>query len=362
MFRFLFKTKLSKCTTALICFSVVVYILVWQLGALERPDPAPDNYRTYWQKPNWYLFPAFFLLVSLAISKTWEPFRLAWSEDYGKSKLLQDKDGKYLKAKDREKLVVEIVKYRKYIVILSFIASFIFNYIDLQPLVGAYIPDNENSQLQYANNNPDFFVGFVFQQIGPGIVQPSAGDWIVFVVCSLQQYFVLVMAFVVLFQVTYHVLLFGLVADLTKTGKALGVQIVLDWRSANKDFGLTYWNRAFDGFYFIVSLAIFAPIISRLSHGSDPAPGHILGNYLIPILLFVPFFFSIATRQTYANKAQDQAARVSNEDLELCNENKVWPLDKNRLAKIWMLVSISLYLVYVTGEWTGLLDIILKQF
>lgn len=349
-------------TAAMVIFSLVVYGIVVFFGYHIPKGPAylPSGavYDGYLNKPNWYLDPIWFLILALVVYKSWAPFVVAWTTTLENPPVVTTSSGDSPTERSLFELNSDLGRYRNYIYISAILCSLIFNAADIYPMASVYLTSNATEQIQYikANMHPDFFDKWLYEKpITTEALSPPLSQWLVFGFCYLQQIALVFMGFVVLLQTLFHVFLFWSFPKPLTSAINNKLTINLNCSSIRKDYGLTLWNRALDRLYLFMSLGLLVPITSRLLHGGPPNPGHVIGFTLLFILIIAPGVFSIAARQRWTQKAEDTLKDQPDAILR-CQDNAIWPIDKNILSKIWIVVSLSLYSVYLTNQWSAVID------
>jgi hypothetical protein len=179
-------------------------------------------------------------------------------------------------------------------------------------------------------------------------IKISEGGNAIFVICAyVQQFVIIVLGFLALLQIWYHVWLFHK-PELAGSG----IDIRLDPFSKLHEFGLEGWNQAINSIYWWLALALMVPIASRMSQpaGAELDIGQAMLNWLVPLLFLSPMLFTVATRQ---KKMGGVWARVRDEEepsrIDLYHRQLLWPLDRNWASKLGIVLAFVM-LSYLVGD------------
>lgn len=94
-------------------------------------EKEPLDYRPYFKKLNWALYPLFFLIVGAVVRHTWKPFEEAW-ERAGNTpdSIIKDSSDKAIGKKQTEALISRLNKHRNWCLGIGLIASGIMWFFD----------------------------------------------------------------------------------------------------------------------------------------------------------------------------------------------------------------------------------------
>jgi len=343
-------------------FSVAGCMLAWLLGFNDPPGVEVTGYKTYFQKPNWYGYPVFFVLLALPLWLSWTPFIDAWRR-LGHTGVLRSRGAN---ADDQAllSLVSFLQSQRLRALYLALAVSTAINVIDVWPVYRAYSADTYGQQLEYACRNVSFFSKWLFeawppesipsnpceevsqdaappQSLGERLAPPAAQLAVVFV-SYLQQFVLVTLAALVICQVLLHAWWFARLEGST-LAQHLSLTIELDPASPMHEFGLEHWNHALNNLYWAISPALIAPFISRaqvvdLAHMN---PGQKMFNIFIPLAVLAPMVATIITRQVRLPAVWETLQPHGACDPALYLEQRLWPLDRNWSSKLGIIIALA---------------------
>ena len=131
-------------------------------------------------------------------------------------------------------------------------------------------------------------------------------------------------------------------------GGSSGAKIYLDYKSKIGEYGLEYWNHALNNLYWVLSFAVGIPILSSISKPSDDI-GQVLIRVLVPLVFLTPLIFTIIVRQQCLPEVWRRVEKDGcKENIELFQSQLLWPLDKNWISKLGIVIAFIL-LSYLVG-------------
>jgi hypothetical protein len=232
-------------SAVILLYSIGVYWFAWAWRFTERPQYAPANYSAYFDKWNWSLYPAFFVIVFLLVYYTWHPFLDAWQEVGGRHVVRKKSTGRLLSTSERGELIKYLRSKRITFVVLAFVSSLIYNVVDTTELRQAYTADSLASARHVADAEPDFFVKWCYDTPTDNAHNNVPVRQIVFTcLCYFQQFIIIALALLALWQILAQALLFGVFEKL-RVSQENDFTIALDYKDPAHEFGLHQWNVRF---------------------------------------------------------------------------------------------------------------------
>lgn len=363
----------------LVIYSVVVYVLAVLLGFHEVPIEG-IGYETYFDKPNWWGYPFFFVFVAPALWLSWTPFLTVWGKlaDTG----VLTAQGAEIDADTLSELRVTVASKRWIAVAVAIVGAIISHIADLDRFIAIYEAERYVDQLELAQacRQPDFAVKWLLEVPGEmgkaqpaeefkklcrslvpaegDVVVPSApaedlrelrrqplpAAQIVFVVALLvQQFAIVLLGFLAFGQLILHAVLFALFDRLAFVRRR-GLRLALNPESPLREFGLEHWNHALNNVYWALTPALAVPVVSRLAH-PDPElylPTQHLMTVLIPLAVLGPIMATIISRQVKLPEVWERVQPRGPVDPEAYLDQRLWPLDKNWSSKLGILLAAFL--------------------
>lgn len=211
-------------------------------------------------------------------------------------------------------------------------------------------------QLEYALKDSDFTVKWLFEQKpednAPFLYAPP--KQIVFtLMVELQQVFLIGLGFLVLFQIILQTLWFAAL-DLCRLN-GVTYSIHLDPRNPSNDFGLGDWNRALDTTYWFIAPSLLMPIISMLSQPSDDRDiGQVMGIGLLGVLILIPPIITVLGRRRWLYECQRRLEKAGHDERawEQYHRQKLWPMGRQRMEQIGLILCLFLFMFYAGVEIT----------
>ena len=69
---------IQRLLISLLLYSILVFLVAIVFGYHKTPDGAVGEYKNYFQKASWNLYPIFFFIIGVIVRYTWNPFQEAW--------------------------------------------------------------------------------------------------------------------------------------------------------------------------------------------------------------------------------------------------------------------------------------------
>lgn len=360
--------------TFMFFYSVVLLIIAYILGLglggniVSPPDTCiklPDTYRGYLEKLNWLLYPLFWTLIAVPVHFTWHPFFHAW-EDIKISGVLHISNEKKISEKSFSDFEQRLQRFRKYLFTVALIMSLLVNFWDMRDLLLKWyciktdqgqlvMTIAKNPKMLYSAAEYDFTIASIIQENNNvyGNAYSSSvtrrTNFIFNLLAYLQQIVIAAIGFFVLFQVLFHCFIFWFLEKL-KCVNLDNFEIIMDPKSPLHEFGLERWNYALNNIYWVFSLGMFIPIISRASQHSGKISldvGQIILQVCVPLLIALPMILTILGRQQRLLKLWE-LLRTDKELATMYHNQRLWPLDKNWVSKFGIILTFFL-LSYFLG-------------
>ncbi len=385
-------------TVALSIYSLCILLYAKKLGigsggAIEIADSCqiarlqdsekqtlPRAWKGYFETTAWTLYFVLWIPVALALNGTWRPFMNAWV-NFIDTGIIGKKDGSKLDIEERKLVMRSLNRLRLIGIVIAALAAAAITWEDTHD-VRAWIdtidptkrvceifespnrflrdqPELDWSVAAYieAHNKRTHYVSSDGRSNNAPFISLSKNAIFNFL-AYLQQYAIVVMGFMVLFQVSIHSIAFWFFDRLPGQSKH-GFQISLKSDSPFHEFGLEHWNHALNNTYWLLSFAMIVPVLSRINQIHVKADyGQTSLMLWISILVAAPMVLTIIGRQRHLSKVWDkvsQQIRLDRDLRELFHEQRLWPLDKNWVSKSGILISFFL-LSYFFG--VSLADVI----
>ncbi len=339
--------RLVKC---LLVLSFIVLFFACGYGYHQTPDAAPENYKAYFDKPNWFLYPVFYLIVGLIVRATWEPFQRSWVRAGElRPAVIASRDGTPIDSGQAAEIVGAFDAMRSRAIPIAIVLGVLWGAVDGGETRAVYLLEDVQSQLVLAREAPDFTVKWVFVEHDVEHAKSIAAPWhqvAIYFMLEVEQAFLIGLGFLVLMQVLLQVSVFTFLEH--PRIFAGRFRVVLLHKAPSKDFGLGDWNRALDVFYWLMSLGLMIAVISKFSQPvGNPDVGQIMGQWLLGFMLAAPFLITVAGR---VNKVRilDQwlDEHGSEADWQARHDQNGWPMDPKRMQKVGFAICMVLYAVY----------------
>jgi len=354
------------------------------------------EYQAYWDQFNWFGYPLFFIAVVPLLHWAGASFLKAWGSlsDTG----VLTKNGTKLSTSEQKGLLRHINCWRWPICLIfaAMLSCFLMN-SDAEKINAALAIENGvakqtyKEQMEYACNKPDFFVKWLFdtwkeQNVKAPVVAACfeekkdvngkavkrwvfngdselgkriGGDYIKIPPeqvklknrLYVQQFALVFIGAWVLFQLLLYPILFAFFNRLPYAQKR-GLNIGLNSQSSLKEFGLEHWNQVLNNIYWALSLALIAPIASRMNqvNPNDMDKGQQLISIWIPVLLLAPMIANITARQAHLPVVWQRLASDESLDAKEYHEQRLWPLDRNWSSKLGIIVAFALASFFLSVE------------
>ncbi len=360
-----------------LAYSVIVLGCAWWMGFGETPLCPPDNnhlvfiaskkvpeYRSYFDKMNWVLFPLFIIIVGGVVKLTWEPFQKAWRQSASDSASVVKTylDGSVINHVDACELTSKLEKIRNsWLLVLAAVCALIFAAVDYYETYLMYFGEVDYSrQMELALQDPDFDVKWLFDKpIQPSDSTRIPPPWTQITLNSMlevEEFLLLGLGFLVLFQIFLQTIYFAALDQFPLNGTRYFIQ--LDPERPANDFGLENWNIALEIASWAIAPGLCIAIASMLSQpaGSNDI-GQRAGVWALGLLFLALLLPTIAGRRRWMYQCQRRLAGkgISKETWKRFHEQKPWPMNMRRMENIGLIVSIYLFTIYAGIEITTLL-------
>ncbi|NLS12151.1 hypothetical protein HGP28_04485 [Vibrio sp. SM6] len=352
--RWLPENKILKCMIlSLTLYSIIVLIFAWSYGFFYLPDNPPSEkpfYKAYFDKPNWYLYPIFYLIIGFVVKSTWARFQNAWRQgaENGKTIIINSQGEKADKDAIRS-ITDKLNELRQLLIPIALIFSLIWSYFDGYETRQIYFEHDFPAQLASAEKDPDFTVKWIFSHSDKDRAEhlPAPTSQLIFyIMLEVEQFFLIGLGFLVLFQVLLQIFVFSFLDKLKIFSDTFSIE--LRYNSGARDFGLGEWNRAIDLFYWIISLGLIITLFVKYSQPPEAADvGIEMGKWALAALILLPFLATIAGRSRFVHQL-DKMLEVKDchEAWELRHNQSPWPLEPQRMQKVGFLLALALYSLF----------------
>jgi hypothetical protein len=335
----------------LLVFSLAFHLFVLAAGFHEVPEGAPDGYRPFYAMPNWYGYPAFFLLLSFALWLSWTPLLDAWRRlaDTGVLQGAGDPDLV-------ERVVAAIGDWRRVAWLAAGALTLAVNAVDIWPTALGYAGELE-AQRAMAGTAPDAFARWLVPDGGSG--RPAPAVQLAFAVGAyLQQIGIVLLACLAFFQVMLHTALFAWLERLA-VAREHGLRLALDAESPLNEFGLEHWNHALNNFYWATTPALVGALVSRQVAAATGVmhPGQAMMNLLIPAAVLAPMIATVLARQMRLPEVWGRLQPKGPIDPARYLDQRLWPLDRNWTSKLGILLALAMAGLVIGLEIRGLAGI-----
>ncbi len=353
---------------SLVVYSILVLICTIVLGFACDPAHPPTEahlaladlngtvpeYRTYFMKPNWFLYPLFFLLIGIIIKFSWEPFQEAWRRSGSSpNSVVKSSDGTVIDKQRIENLIAKLEKLRSRSLVVGLALALIWATVDSSETRRIYFGvETYADQLQYALKDPDFTVKWLFEreppkaESAPALAAPT--EQIIFtLMLELEQFFLIGLGLLVLIQIVLQAILFVALDKFRLNGVTYSIH--LDPLRPSNDFGLGDWNKALDVMYWSIAPGLGIANISMLSQPSDIKDiGQLMGMWTLGLLLAAPFLITVLGRRGWVYECQRRLEEDGNDKRvwERFHQQRLWPMEARRMEKVGILLCMILFLTY----------------
>jgi len=364
-------------------FSIGVYILVY-FAKFHEGLPIHD-FEPYFSRPNWYLYPLFFLIIAFPVHFSWYSFCQAWQHHCSKKGVITNSSPKLA-----EECLNDFRLYRRWILGLAVFFSLFLNILEDRDLFKLYYPTKNITyvdQLKYACDDPAFlerpFLKYESQRSNPinrcfdvrperqytkreyeklerdkyeyykkllrtasdifdskktesPFSEANAFEQIAMWSCVLQQFIMWCLGFVVLFQILVQGIVFWFF-DKTQAAKRHNATIKFKLAPA-RDFGLYEWNVALSNLFWAMSPALFFAAVSKWKQPpGDLDAGWAIAYILLIIVAIAPWLLPFVTRTRWKRECRKRVYEepINSENLRLFHEQKLWPMDETFGDLLW---------------------------
>jgi len=380
---------LGLCVYSLLCYLIVC---CGGYGDAISADITGVAYKTYWNKPNWYFFPFFFLIMILLLRLAGSRFLNAW-RGLAETGVLKQA-GRTPDAQALDNLIARIQRIRwVYCLSISMLIAGGLSYcVDMKEIRGVYYHTSTfQQQMNYACKEPDFFSKWLFDEwkslesnkrgktacekedvaggkakdgdkkekwmadnklssLKKNISPPGDQQFILWAL-YFEQFAIASLALWVFSQLIMYAVLFGRFNS-WRYAKDNGFLIELNFQSPMNEFGLEHWNQALNNMYWALSIGLIIPILSRHSQPDPNSPDD--GQWILRVgicaLLLLPMIANILSRQAHIPKVWSELKKGNSDDAELFHQQKLWPLDRNWASKLGIIVAFTLASLFLGIE------------
>ena len=371
------KGPLKKFLLYFFLYSLMVLVCACLMGFGESPLYPPSNehrefvesgkipeYRSYFDKMNWVLYPVFIIIVGGVVKFTWEPFQQAWQKSGSDRASVVKKylDGSVINHVDVCELTAKLEKIRNsWLLVFAGLCALIFASVDYRESYQIYFGElNYSGQMQFALEDPDFDVKWLFekpvQSSDSASIPPPWKQTIFHAMLEVEEFLLLGLGFLVLFQILLQTIYFAALDQFPLNGTRYSIQ--LDPEHPANDFGLKNWNKALEIASWAIAPGLCIAIVSMLSQpaGSNDM-GQRAGVWALGLLFLSLLLPTIAGRRRWVYQCQCRLAGkgISKETWKQFHEQKPWPMNMRRMENIGLIVSIYLFTIYAGIEITTFL-------
>lgn len=337
---------------SLLGLSVLVLLLAISGGFHLRPAGVDQyvDYKAYFDKHNWWPFPIFAVLMWFLVRTSWNGFLVAWQSS---SNVLRHKDGSAASDGEITAIVRDMASFRKVLISAALVSSAFYNVLDVRSLWVIYTTSSSEEQIYTAvNEEPDWFTYFVFVADAQSdysrtrlaisadtlddVVLPQqrpfkpTGLQLAMTVLSYSQQFLLVgMAFLVLYQLLAHMLFFAFLNKL-KSANSAAIALWLDHKDKFNEFGLRSFNTALNKTYWWIAACLPMALVSKAEQTQLSAL-QFVGNVLVACIPMAPLFLTIIARQYWTESCYERAENDQPDGPNTFQKQRVWPLTINNL-------------------------------
>lgn len=321
--------------------SLILVALAWYWSFLWAMDGGskPGSFGLG-QKPNWLLYPLFFVLIAWLVDVTWDGFIGAW-EELKRSGILR------ARAPCSEVLPISelLQSCRKVCFAAALAVGLLITYVDTGCVARQYGLDFASSfwpGFSYGKCSPevDFFTAFQRPDHYPGMPADFKQINLFYSVSwYLLQAFLISGAFLALFQVCVHQIVFMQLRSKRFSRKyGLAGRAKMDPFDRLREFGLHPWNHVLNYSYFAIAVCMLIPIVSHLTQ-TDPDPdiGQVMLQSFLPLIFLVPIVLGVIARQLYLDDVKQHVAavleRLTSEQITLFHDQALRPFDRSTLGK-----------------------------
>ncbi len=294
--------------------------------------------RGFCEKLNWLLFPLYWPVVFALVAATWDAFIRAWATLGDTNVIMRGEVTAELG--QLQELIDEFVRWRILLIALAAVFAVVINIADSWSIICNYREPNPACL-----NDPDFTLAWHF------LAKPElkmVNGLFVFL-AYLGQTVLVFLALLSLLQITFHSVAFGCFRYF-RTAKQHGLEIVMNYRSKMNEFGLEHWNYALNNLYWIFSICLLIPLLSKSAQpaGSLDA-GQLMLRLLVPLLIGMPMVVTVVVRQLHLRRVWLDLEGAPEEDFHSYHNQKIWPLDRNWSSKLGLVTAFVL-LSYLIGS------------
>lgn len=308
-----------------------------------------QGWKGFFQKPNWLLYPVFWIVLTWLMRRTWHPYMAAWSELRTKGVLHYAAD------------CLDVLHSRKNLIIsdsdFAMALSALRNWrrVGLQWAIAAgatlTVIDSLGVWKQFYQGrvDPGICVELDFTIAAlPPLRRLGESANIAFDVCLyLMQGVLISLAFCCLLQVCIHLYWFSRIEKLRlKTERP--IELTLDPTDGFYEFGLAGWNEAVTKTYLLSALGMLIPLVSFYSQQKGCVDtGQWLMRALVPLLLLSPATGPIWLRFERLAKIRQLIDQCDTSLAAKESKQRIWPFDKYKIGLVLLGVNAVEYCLFI---------------
>jgi hypothetical protein len=335
-------------------------LLVWSycLGIATAPSA---EWEGYFEKPNWSLYPIFFVVVAGCCIAISEIYVSAWRDLIagGKSVIFTDQ----VKVTDQsflEPLIALLLKLGRRSSYCALAIGLLLAAIDFSCLWREF----EIFGWPRGCREHGFSYAFQHVEMFPGSQITYASNLAFDAVAFSMEGLLVAIALQSLAQICLHsaYLMFFEHCEFARVRRA---RIILDHKDPIGEFGVSSFNNAINVSYALIAIGMFVPCVSAFKNSKPPFDiGQYLQMILLPLILLAPAIFPIAERvRRIADVRRHIATMGRTEEYSDYDKQKLWPWDQRfigAIGKVSILVILAEY-SYVAFQSPELLIELIKK-
>lgn len=306
------------------------------------------EFRSFLQKSNWWPYPVFFLVIGIVAHLSWTPFQDAWRRGAKRDRpIIVSDEGRPMSSDQLKAITDRLERIRAAAFGVALLIGLLWTVgLDSPDPFRAHTASSYGAQIVPALPDPDFFYRWLFE-VDPTTQQAPLpaplGQILLTILLFLMQSALIALGFLVLFQCVIQVVAVNNLQILGLNEKSLSVK--LDHRDPVQSFGLGDWNAALDNLYWMIALGLAVPILSMLNQpDAERDLPQVVGIYVLGLLVAFPFVATVFGRRQWLHRCRRQLERKgSDEDWEMFNKQRLWPMDARRLGKVGIAVCLGMY-------------------
>ncbi len=319
-----------------------------------------EDWKGFFEKPNWYLFPFFLAALGLATNRNLRSLQRAWIGLARNATVFIKKNSNSRPCSvDEMENLFEYKReaYGSWVLGIAIFLGLLLSLIEATSTFLYFFPglcastfpfesiadcvrcleDAENWKI-FPCGEAQCFVEKDFSIFGSG--WPTFG---VFLTTQTMQGALISIAFMLLFQIAISIFEFGKISLLPFVNSE-GVGIMLNNQDRMGEFGLSSWNKSLNFTFLIIAIAMLIPIVSFSSQpiGSRDA-GQNLISIFVPLIFLVPICSSLVIRATIFNRLKGEFHSLSKDDQVGFLHQEIWPFNKDVVSKLLIFIILLEY-------------------